>query len=208
MRTFSHQAIIRPVFFAFWLIVTAILGLSACSTTTYESYRPVKNAKTDIAFVAASADFSKYSRLMGEEMGIFYPSHASVSEQDLTRVRSAFRESFLAELTDYQIVDKPAKDVLKISISLVDLRGTAADRLPQLSREINEILKPGKLTFVIEMSDSLTGNAILRAADTQRSPAIDLAEDGSASPDEVRAAAEYWAQLLRSFLDKNLRGRG
>jgi uncharacterized protein DUF3313 len=208
MRTFSHQAIIRPVFFAFWLIVAAIPGLSACSTTTYESYRPVKNAKTDIAFVAASADFSKYSRLMGEEMGIFYPSHASVSEQDLTRVRTAFRESFLAELTDYQIVDKPAKDVLKISISLVDLRGTAADRLPQLSREINEILKPGKLTFVIEMSDSLTGNAILRAADTQRSPVIDLAEDGSASPDEVRAAAEYWAQLLRSFLDKNLRGRG
>jgi uncharacterized protein DUF3313 len=208
MRTFSRQATIRPVFLAFWLTVTALPGLSACSTTTYESYRPVKNAKTDIAFVAASADFGQYSRLMGEEMGIFYPSHASVSEQDLTRVRTAFRESFLAELTDYQIVDKPAKDVLKISISLVDLRGTAADRLPQLSREINEILKPGKLTFVIEMSDSLTGNAILRAADTQRSPAIDLAEDGSASPDEVRAAAEYWAQLLRSFLDKNLRGRG
>jgi len=208
MRRSPQQTMARPIFFEFWLVAIATFGLSACSTTTYESYRPVNNAKTDIAFVAASADFSKYSRLMGEEMGIFYPSHASVSEQDLARVRTAFRESFLAELSDYQIVDKPAKDVLKISISLVDLRGTAADRLPQLSREINEILKPGRLTFVIEMSDSLTGNAILRAADTQRSPEIDLAEDGSASSDEVRAAAEYWAQLLRNFLDKNLRGRG
>lgn len=188
------------------LAVTAMLGLGACSTTTYESYRPVKNAKTDIAYVAASADFSKYSRLLGEEMGIFYPTHADVSDEDRARVRTAFREAFLAQLTDYEIVDEPAKEVLKISVSLVDLRGTAADRLPQLSREINEILRPGKLTFVIEMSDSLTGNAILRAADTQRAPAIDLPEDGSAPSEEVRAAAEYWAELLRNFLDKNMRG--
>ena len=189
------------------LITIATIGLSACSTTTYESYRPVENAKTEIAYVAVSADFTKYSRLMGDEMGIYYPSHADVSEQDLTRVRSAFREAFLAQLKDYEIVDKPAKDVLKISASLVDLRNTAADRLPQLSRDINEILKPGKLTFVIEMSDSLTGNALVRAADTEQSPVIDLAEDGSASSDEVRAAAEYWAELLRNFLDKNLRGK-
>lgn len=190
------------------LITIATFGLSACSTTTYESYRPVKNAKTEIAYVAVSADFSKYSRLMGDEMGIYYPSHADVSEQDLARVRTAFREAFLAQLKDYEIVDEPAKDVLKISASLVDLRNTAADRLPQLSRDINEILKPGKLTFVIEMSDSLTGNALVRAADTEQSPVIDLAEDGSASSDEVRAAAEYWAELLRNFLDKNLRGKG
>ena len=190
------------------LITIATFGLSACSTTTYESYRPVKNAKTEIAYVAVSADFSKYSRLMGDEMGIYYPSHADVSEQDLARVRTAFREAFLAQLKDYEIVDEPAKDVLKISASLVDLRNTAADRLPQLSRDINEILKPGKLTFVIEMSDSLTGNALVRAADTEQSPVIDLAEDGTASSDEVRAAAEYWAELLRNFLDKNLRGKG
>jgi len=205
MQRFFGRLVVRLVSLAALLIVAAVAG---CSTTTYESYRPVKNARTDIAYVAVSADFSKYSRLMGEEMGIFYPTHATVSEQDLARVRSAFRESFLAQLTNYQIVDEPAKDVLKIDVSLVDLRGTAADRLPQLSREINEILKPGKLTFIIEMSDSLTGNAILRAADTERSPAIDLAEDGSASSDEVRAAAEYWAELLRSFLDKNLKGQG
>ena len=203
MQRSSQRFTIRLAF-----LVASLLVVAGCSTTTYESYRPVKNAKTDIAYVAVSADFSKYSRLMGEEMGIFYPSHATVSEQDLARVRTAFRESFLAQLTHYEIVDKPAKDVLKISVSLVDLRGTAADRLPQLSRDINEILQPGKLTFIIEMSDSVTGNAILRAADTERSPTIDLAEDGSASSDEVRAAAEYWAELLRSFLDRNLKGQG
>jgi hypothetical protein len=206
MQRSSQTAISNSGLFRLSIAAMVMFGTSACSTTTYESYRPVKNAKTDIAYVAVSADFSQYSRLLGEEMGIFYPTHASVSDEDLARVRLAFREAFLTQLSDYEIVDKPADDVLKISASLVDLRGTAADRLPQLSREINEILRPGKLTFVIEMSDSLTGNAILRAADTESAPVIDLPEDGSAPSDEVRAAAEYWAQLLRNFLDKNFRG--
>lgn len=188
------------------LLALAVSFLGACSTTTYESYRPVRNAKVDIAYVAATANFSKYERLMGDEMGIYFPTHVTPSEQDLDRVRSAFRDAFLAQLTDYEIVDEPATDVLKITASLVDLRNTAADRLPQLSNNINEILQPGKLTFVIEMGDSITGNALLRAADTEKSPQIDLPEDGSAESADIRAAAEYWASLLRSFLDKNLRG--
>ena len=188
------------------LLALALCVLGACSTTTYESYRPVKNANVDIAYVAATADFSKYKRLMGDEMGIYFPTHISPSEQDIERVRTAFREAFLAQLTDYKIVDQPANDVLKVSASLVDLRNTAADRLPQLSNNINEILQPGKLTFIIELGDSMTGNALLRAADTEKSPQIDLPEDGSAETAEIRAAAEHWANLLRNFLDKNLRG--
>jgi Protein of unknown function (DUF3313) len=187
------------------LFATAPGLLGGCSATTYESYRPVKDANVDIAHVAASADFSKYKRLMGDEMGIYFPTHVAPSEQDLERVRTAFREEFLAQLADYEIVDEAANDVLKVSASLVDLRNTAADRLPQLSKNINEILQPGKLTFVIELGDSMTGNALLRAADTEKSPQIDLPEDGSARTDEIRAAAAYWAQLLRNFLDQNLR---
>ena len=188
------------------LVLLVPVALGACSTTTYESYRPVKNARVDIAYVAATADFGKYERLMGDEMGIYYPTHVAPSEQDLERVRTAFREAFLAELKDYEIVGEPANDVLKVTASLVDLRNTAADRLPQLSNNINEILQPGKLTFVIELGDSMTGNALLRAADTEKSPQIDLPEDGSAESAEIRAAAEHWANLLRNFLDKNLRG--
>ena len=186
------------------LLVPVVSG--ACSTTTYESYRPVDNAKVDIAYVAATADFSKYKRLMGDEMGIYFPTHVAPSEQDLDRVRTAFREAFLAQLQDYEIVGEPANDVLKVTASLVDLRNTAADRLPQLSNNINEILQPGKLTFVIELGDSVSGNALLRAADTEKSPQIDLPEDGSAESAEIRAAAEHWAILLRNFLDKNMQG--
>jgi len=189
------------------LTVFAALAMSACGgTTTYESYRPVKGAKTDIAYVNTTADFSQYRRLLVDEMGIFYPSHAPLSEQDLARVRMAFRTAFIAQLKDYEIVDKAGPDVMRVTASLVDLRHTAMGRLPNVSRDINDILQPGRLTFTIEMKDSRTDRVLLRAADTEKSPVIDLPEEGMARAVEVDAAAEYWAQLFRSFLDQNFGG--
>lgn len=192
-------------------LVIAVLGaallLGGCTTVTYESYRPVQNRNVDIAYVADSADFSRYQRLQAEEMGIFYPSHLSPDEDDLQRVRSAFREAFLGRIETYEIVDSPAPDVLLVRASLVDLRNTAADRLPNIADDLNAILEPGKLTFTIEMRDSVTGNLLLRAADTQKSPDMDMPDDGPVS-DGVRDAAEHWADLLRGFLDQNLSHAG
>lgn len=184
------------------LVIMASLG--ACTKTTYESYRPARGAKTDIAYVATSADFSKYKRLMADEMGIYYPNHVTISEEDLARVRNAFRTSFLAEVANYDIVDKPAPDVMRVTASLVDLRTTEMDRLPNLSQDINDILQAGKLTFMIEMRDSMSGNVLLRAADTEDSPQLDSTDGMSGHASDVEAAAAHWAELFRQFLDKNL----
>ena len=91
--------------------------------------------------------------------------------------------------------------------SLVDLRGTSMDRLPNVADDLNQILEAGKLTFLIEMRDSVTDNLLLRAADTERAPDMDMADRAPVS-DEVRAAAEHWAQLFRNFLDQNLSAAG
>ena len=185
----------------------AALAAAGCTTVTYESYRPVANRNVDIAYVADSADFSRYRRLQAEELGIFYPSHIEPDFEDLARVRRAFREAFLEQVRGYDIVSEPAEDVLKVQASLIDLRNTAADRVPNVADDLNAILEPGKLTFAIEMRDSVTGNLLLRAADTQESPDMDLPDDGSMT-DDVKAAAEYWAELFRNFLDQNLSAGG
>lgn len=192
-------------------VVAALAGAAllsgGCTTVTYESYRPVQNRNVDIAYVADGADFSRYQRLQAEEMGIFYPSHLSPDEDDLQRVRAAFREAFLSRIEAYDIVDKPAADVLLVRASLVDLRNTAADRLPNIADDLNAILEPGKLTFTIEMRDSVSGNLLLRAADTQKSPDMDMPDGGPVSGG-VRDAADHWAELLRNFLDQNLSHAG
>lgn len=188
-------------------VLIAALSICACTTVTYESYRPVKNRNVDIAYVADSADFSRYRRLQAEEMGIFYPSHLSADEDDLQRVRGAFQQAFRARISNYDIVDKPAADVLLVRASLFDLRNTAADRLPNIADDLNAILEPGKLTFAIEMRDSVSGNLLLRAADTQKSPDMGMPDDSSVT-DGVRDAAEHWADLLGNFLDQNLDSAG
>ena len=185
--------------------LAAVLFVASCTTTTYESFRPVQNPNVDIAYVGSNADFSKYRRLMVEEMGIFYPTQAAPSEADIQRVRSAFQNAFRSQVEGYEVVTRPADDVMKVKASLVDLRNATARDLPDISRDVNRILEPGKLTFMIEMRDSRSDALLLRAADTEKSPKIDLAEDGSANADEVNAAAQHWAELFRNFLDTNLR---
>ena len=150
---------------ATWL--SAVACVSACSTTTYESYRPVQNTSADIVYVGSTADFGKYRRLMAEEMGIFYPKTAPPSEADLERTRNAFRSAFLEQLAGYEIVGEPANDVMKVKASLVDLRHASAVDVPDLAADLNRILEPGKLTFLVEMRDSVTDDLLLRAADTE-----------------------------------------
>jgi hypothetical protein len=188
------------------LVTTGVL-LASCTTTSYESYRPVQNPNVDIVYVGTNADFSIYRRLMVEEMGIFFPTAGAPSDADVQRVRKAFQQAFRAKTEGYEIVQKPAADVLKVKASLVDLRNATPMDVPNIGSDINRILAPGKLTFMIEMRDSRSGNLLLRAADTEKSPKIDLPEDGSANPDEVNAAAQHWAQLFRNFLDTNLKPR-
>jgi len=186
------------------MLAATILLPAACTTVTYESYRPVQNPNVDIVYVGSGADFSKYRRLMPEDMGIYFPTDAPSSEADLERVRSAFREAFLEQVAAYEIVNRPAPDVMKVRGTLVDLRRARAGDVPDLAADLNQILEPGKLTFMIEMRDSVTNQLLLRAADTEKSPKLDLPEDGSANTDAVYAAAEHWAVLFRNFLDQNL----
>ncbi|MGH8195137.1 MAG: hypothetical protein ACREQ8_12155 [Woeseiaceae bacterium] len=92
---------------------------------------------------------------------------------------------------------------MKVRASLVDLRHASVNDVPDLGADLNRILEPGKLTFMVEMRDSVTDTLLLRTADTEKSPNLDLPEGAGATTDEIQAAAAYWATLFRNFLDHN-----
>lgn len=187
------------------VVLLAIALATACTTVTYQSYRPVQNPNVDVLYVGDGADFSQYKKLMLQDMGIYFPTGARPDEADLDRVRKAFRDAFTDRVRKYDLVERPGNDVLKIQGSLVDLRAASADDIPDLGTDLNRILAPGKLTFLIEMRDSRTNRLLLRAADTEKSPIFDLPPGADA--DEVHAAAEHWAVLFSNFLEQNL-GKG
>ena len=182
--------------------LVAMILATACTTVTYQSYRPVQNPNVDILYVGDGADFSRYGKLWLLDMGIYFPTNARPDDVDLDRVRQAFRGAFTDRVRQYDLVRRAGADVLKVQGSLVDLRAADANHIPDLGADLNRILAPGKLTFLIEMRDSTTNRLLLRAADTEKSPVIDVPPGGSA--DEVYAAAEHWAVLFSNFLERNL----
>ena len=84
----------------------AALAATACITTTTQTFRRNPDSDVEAAFIASDADFSRYDRLTGAEMGIFFPSSTSIPPEDLDRIRTIFRTAFLDELAGYDVVDR------------------------------------------------------------------------------------------------------
>ena len=180
------------------------IAASACTTTTTQTFRRNPDSAVEAAFIASDADFSRYQRLTGAEMGIFFPNSTTIPADDLDRMRAIFRTRFLAELTDYEIVEQSGRGTLLVEASLIDLRAATYSDIPSLRREVREIAKPGSLVFLMEMKDSMSGKVLARAADTSRNPNIGSDALDASEWTAVETAAAHWAALFRQFLDQNL----
>ncbi|RLA24898.1 MAG: hypothetical protein DRR11_21315, partial [Gammaproteobacteria bacterium] len=63
----------------------------------------------------------------------------------------------------------------------------------------------GHLTFFMELSDSLSGEVLARAADKEKDTGpVGVVTTTQRDWERTTVAAEYWARLFRDFLDKNL----
>ncbi len=186
------------------VIALANLIFSACVTTTTQSFRVVKNSEVESGYIATDADFGKYNRLLGKDMGIFFPSGAPLSEEEIQRIRQIFRTAFLAELQHYTIVTEPGPGVLTVEASLIDMRsGTYAD-VPNMRSDLGELGQPGELVFLMELRDSESAYVLGRAADSAETPSIATGDGRDTDWAGVEAAAQRWAFLFRRFLDRNL----
>jgi hypothetical protein len=193
------------------LLLPGLLG-SACTTVEVDSYRLVQDSVADQAYVREGADFSHYRSLYPQPLEIYYTEAAgSPAPENLERMRAIFRRIFLAELDgEYEITDKPAEDALGIRASLVDLRGSVDADDEAYTGRLRNLVTNDQLTFFMELSDSMTGVVLARAADLDRSESevIDSPEsirDSVTVPwPRVEAAAARWAAMFHEFLDESL----
>ena len=145
--------------------------LSSCTTTTTQSFNVTKNPRVEASVIAVDADFSRYDRILANDMGIFFPEDAAPSVADQERTRQIFRTAFLGELVDYQIVRSPSPTALEVQPTLIDLRNATSPELPGMRRELREIARPGALIFLMELKDPRSGKVLARAADSASAPA-------------------------------------
>jgi len=179
--------------------------LGGCVTeTTTQSFRAVKNSSVETSYIAIDADFGKYDRLLGKDMGIYYPSGVPLSEEEIARIRQVFRSAFLSELEQYTIVTEPGEGVMTVEATLIDMRSGTFTDVPKMRAELRELGKPGELVFLMEMKDSRTDYVLARAADSAQTPSIATGDGRQTDWAGVEAAAQHWASLFRQFLDQNL----
>lgn len=189
-----------------WLatIGTATTLVCGCATNVEtQEFRRNPDSTVEASYVATDADFSRFDRLMGADMGIFFPESTNIPADDLARIRTIFRSSFLSELDAYEVVENAGQGVMLVDASLIDLRTAGQMDIPSLRREIQDVARQGSLVFLMELKDSETGRVLARAADSSLNPNIGSDDIDETEWGEVERAAAHWASLFRQFLDQN-----
>jgi len=180
--------------------------LSGCTTTEINSYERVSSSRVDEAYIKPNADFSRYKRLYAVPLEIYYrEGEGAPTAENLERMRGIFLAAFLSAIgDDYEIVTDPAPDALRIRASLVNLqRGPVNAEIPVGGR-LRTLVANGQLTFLMELSDSVSGEVLGRAADRDRALVEPDPDAESVAWAQAEAAAARWAAIFRSFLDDNL----
>ena len=181
------------------------LVTAACTTTTTQSFNVNQNSRVEKSIIAVDAEFGKYDRLLPSEMGIFFPENSAPSVDDQQRTRTIFRSAFLAEIDGYRIVDKPGPTTLGVQATLVDYRNATGADVPKVRRALADLAQPGVLMFLMELTDSESGEILARAADSASAPPFATSPGAVTDWEAVEAAANRWARLFREFLDANLK---
>ena len=186
------------------MLFAVLFSLQACTKTVVTgSFNRVPNTAVEYAYVNEQADFSQYTKLMSGGLEIYYPEGEEAPDPaDIDRIRSYFRDAFAAAIgDDYEVVAAPGPGVLKVSAQVIDMKITSGGATFDASGRLRDVVAHGELTFLMEMSDSVSGDVLARAADKS----TDISADrDDATWDDVRRAAEYWAGLFRNWLDNSL----
>ena len=127
---------------------------------------------------------------------------------DITAIKDSLAtmlgDTFREELTagGYQIVTEPGPDTLLVIPAIVDLYITAPDTMTG-ARSRTYTANSGRMTLVLELRDSVTGETLARVVDGQsgRNIGIMTITNRTTNTADAQRAIRTWARALRSGLD-------
>jgi len=205
--------------------VALALALASCSATQpreakpsgflrdYSQLKEGESGQALLVYVNQATDFAKYGKILIDPVTIWHdastdrvpPDEAQILVDDLD---DSLR---LALDGDYDLVDQPGPDVMRLRVALTEAEGSwhVQDALgSKLDPELQAALPKepsgetkgfvGKAGIEAEMLDSTTGVRLLAAVD-RRAGARRLRPDQD-SWDDVEAAFDYWTERLRTRL--------
>ncbi len=168
-------------------------------------FKAYKKVRLDAAHVAMDKNWDPNEGKIGLRGGL--------SSADVERMRGElaklFRDVFAERLAKagYPLVETGGDDVLLVQPAIIDVYVNAPDSASSTSRSY--VLNAGRMTLVMQLADSVTGQLLARVVDKKEASTtrgIQIANSVSNSA-EARAAIGQWADALCKGLDA-LNGKG
>jgi len=207
------------------LLLLGVATLTGCTTaqnqvTEWDGLvrRPV--SRMDAVFVRPDADVTAYTSVMLDPVEVSFardwnPNQgrrnpaARLNANDVAAIQTGLadmmRETFRAQLAagGYTLVDEPGPDTLRVTAAIVNLYVTAPDTMTA-GRSRTYTANSGQMTLVAELRDSVSGELLARAVDTQRGRTTGAMQftNNVTNTADARRAMGIWATALRQGLDE------
>jgi len=188
--------------------------------TTFDGLVEVKKSSFQRAWVDPTVDFSRYTKVMPgdarfefravRERSASASRVSSASEfyipeegrQKLIEIVTEVFDEELAKSEYFTVVKEPGPDVLILDGAMLDI----VSRVPpqQAGRHEVYISRVGEITLVLQLSDSMSGETLARAAERRAlEPAgrMGMQANPVTTWNEVRRVARRWGSKLRKGLD-------
>jgi hypothetical protein len=219
---------LKQVFSTLAVALTA-LALSGCASTQrgpaeWDGLVRQPNTRMDAVFLRPDAEIPSYANIILAPAAVqlarnWDPNRGgrSMSRRldtaDIVAMKNDLStllgDIFKEELTagGYQIVTEPGPDTLLVVPAIIDLYVTAPDAMaPGRSRTYTA--NSGRMTLVLEVRDSVTGETLARVVDGRsgRTSGVMTVTNRVTNTADARRNIRIWAQSLRDMLDSLYKG--
>jgi len=202
----------------------AAFVIAGCATTQrgpaeWDGLVRQPNTRLDAVFLKPDAEIPSYSSFILAPATVQFARNwdpnrggRSMSRRldtaDITAIKDSLAtmlgDTFREELTagGYQVVTEPGPDTLLVIPTIVDLYVTAPDTM-SAGRSRTYTANSGRMTLVLELRDSVTGETLARVVDGQsgRNIGIMTITNRATNTADAQRAIRTWARALRSGLD-------
>ena len=207
------------------LLALAATALAACSTTQsgpaeWDGLVRRPHPRLNAVFVKPDTEIGAFRNVMLDPVEINFaeswdPSRGTrrqasrLNANDIAAIKTGladlFRETFRAELErgGYPLVDEAGPEALRVIPAIVDLYISAPDTMAA-GRTRTYTTNSGRMTLVVELRDSVTGEILARAVDSRsgRGTGMWNITNNVTNTADARRAIATWATALRQALDE------
>ena len=217
MKTYRNVLVILTAVALLAMLIGCAGSQKQSHSGFLDDYSQLKKGPDDIdlRYMKAGVDFSKYNKVMLDEVAFFLSpesKYKGLKASEVKELSDAFYEIYIKTLGDI-FTDQPGPNVARLRLAVTNIErsnpvsGTMTTVVPVglavsvVSRgATGEYVGIGSATAEVEVLDSVSNERIAAGVDKVAGEKLDV---GELSP--VKSAFEYWATRLKTFIETHMK---